>query len=1181
MAKTFTAAQQAAICEQSKTLLVSAAAGSGKTTTLIERIICSITREENPLMLDRLLVVTFTKAAASELRLRISAALSNAIAERGGDETLAKQITLLPSAKISTIDSFCLELVRSNFSVLGLSPSFRMADEGESALIASETMEQLINECYDDENSKICGGPRSFASLVDTLLGAADDKRLSEILLALETKLEAFPKGAAALYDREKELREYAKQDFFECEHGKRIENFLRSFFEYYKKGYLLCLDIISRNEKLAKAYEKYYEEDLHSIFAIEKALGDGYASGKAAIDKLTFSPIRGGYKGEKDKNFFFVKELRNEFKSKIKSAVLPYIEADGDTISHTLTETADICHMLAELLCEYERRAEAEKKRRGMCDFSDISRYTLRLLVDKDGGDTPFAKAQKELYDAVYIDEYQDVNAVQDRIFEAISTATNRFMVGDIKQSIYGFRGAEPAIFAKMRRAYPPLDKAEGFDGGAVFMSENFRCNKEVIDFTNSIFDRLMPLVSPEMNYSEADSLVFKKKCESDTPTPVKIVISEKPPKDAPDADRHTETEYIVSEIRRLIKEEKKDNGEPFNYGDIAILIRSRKYLDTYAAALNASGIPVYTETAEDLLMQSEIMIVRCMLEAIDNPRRDISLCGAMLSPLCGLDCEFVAALRKNSKSERLITTLKNYLEEAPDSEEKQKAAHFYGQLSEFRSMARFLSAGELVDELYTRYAVYARLGAMQEARRANLDRFKSFAYSFGAESRSLCEFVRYLRSVEKNANAPLKAARPGIDTQNAVRIMTVHKSKGLEFPAVFYADTTKQYNLMDAWQSPLYSGEAGFGVKLRDKSGFCVYDTLLRKSIALAVTRADKEEELRLLYVALTRARERLYMTAMDDSPSDLINDAENSVRILTEYAASKATSHLELALLCTAGKELPFVSIEQRDYMPITEEAADECEAPREAAKADEETVAMLDARFEYRYPHSARTKIPAKLAISRLYPDILDDTVLSESIELKRKAKPLEAPRFIKADETDGAKRGTATHLFMQFFDFENAAENGAKAELSRLTEKHFLTEEDAALVNLTEVEAFLKSDLFAKMRSADRIYREQRFNLTLSAVDFAVDEGLKNELTGENVLVQGVIDCFFYDSDGEIILVDYKTDRLPRERALAEQKLREVHTAQLRYYAQAISEICGKAPKATLIYSLCLGDTVEV
>ena len=324
MAKNFTDAQLSAINERSKTLLVSAAAGSGKTTTLIERILRSITQKDSPLMLDRLLAVTFTKPAASELRLRISAVLSEAIMENGDDELLAKQMTLLPSAKISTIDSFYLNIVRQNYATLGLSPSFRMADEGESTLIASETMEMLINECYDNENSTICGGPKGFSALVDTLIGSGDDRGLSEILLSLYEKLSAYPRGAAALYDRENELREYAKHDFFECEHGKRIEKFLLSFFEYYKKGYLYCLNLISQNEKLSAVYAPYYEEDLHNIFTVEKALKEGYASGKSAIEALSFTRISGGYRGEKDENFAFVKDFRTKFKNKIKQNVLP-----------------------------------------------------------------------------------------------------------------------------------------------------------------------------------------------------------------------------------------------------------------------------------------------------------------------------------------------------------------------------------------------------------------------------------------------------------------------------------------------------------------------------------------------------------------------------------------------------------------------------------------------------------------------------------------------------------------------------------------------------------------------------------------------------------------------------------------------------------------------------------------
>jgi len=1181
----FTKAQQSAIDEQSKTLLVSAAAGSGKTTTLIERIIRSVTRKENPVMLDRLLVVTFTKATASELRLKISKAVSDAIASDGSNETLAKQFALLQSAKISTIDSFCLDLVRANYMTLGLPPSFRMADEGESTLLAHEVMNTLINECYDNPESTLCGGSKGFAKLVDTIIGAADDHALADTLLSLYTKLSAFPKGAAALYDCADDLIEYAKHDFFDCPHGKRIENHLLDIFEFYRRGYLYCIDRIALDEKLAKAYGDVFEEDLHNIFAAEKALKESYSAGRDVIHAITFSKL-GTLRGDKSEDAVFVKSFRDEFKDTLKSDIMTYVAASGNDVAAALIKTADICHALGDFLIEYEKRAESEKKRIGICDFSDLSRYALRLLVDETGKDTPFALAQKELYDAVYIDEYQDVNAVQDRIFSAISTTTNRFMVGDIKQSIYGFRGAEPAIFASLRNSYPVYQKEAKGDYATIFMSENFRCNKEVIDFTNMIFDTVMPLISPDMNYTNSDSLVFKKQCKSETQTPVKVVITETPPKKSPNEGENTEAHYIAREICRLVQEETKDDGSPINYSDIAILMRSPKAkVDTFSRVLRSYGIPVFTETNENLLNQSEVEIVLCMLDVIDNPRRDISLAGVLLSPLYNISYDFLASIRHKVHDERLFTTLKKYIaSDETAGDEKEILKSFINELSELRSMSRFMNAGELIDEFYTRRAIYARLSASSPLRRANLEKLRNLAYNFSsATPHSLSEFLRYIKNIEQNAKTPILAATVTEDAANAVTIQSIHKSKGLEFPVVFFSDTQKRFNTDDVKPAILYSGNLGFAMKLRDETGFGLYNPLLRKSLSLAIVNSLKEEQLRLMYVALTRARERLYVTAMTSKPYELIARAKGESRFITKYAAIKQNSFLPLILLAANGADSDIHTIEIIGDGPLNIEEVTENAASENNIVANEESVATLNARFDYRYMHIARTKIPAKLAISRLYPDILDDTVLSDTIELKKLPKAVEAPRFISSNQDiSAAKRGSATHLFMQFFDFENAAQNGAAAELSRLVKKRFLTESDAALVSLDEVETFLNSSLFAKMRAASTIYREQRFNLTLNAADFAKDEGLKSELCGETVLVQGVIDCFFYDENRDIVLVDYKTDRVPKnDRAAAEKKLRESHSSQLAYYAKAIAEICGKAPAKTLIFSLCLGDTVEV
>ena len=1039
-------------------------------------------------------------------------------------------------------------------------------------------MERLINTCYDDKSSRICGGSDGFARLVGILLGNGDDRGLADILLSLYETLSAYPEGASALLREAEQLRAYAEEDFFACPHGKRIEAHLAGMLAHFKNAYKACLAVIDSEPALAKAYSPAFTEDLKGILTAEQALAKGYAAGRDAIRSVTFSRL-GSYRGEKSSMLERIKETRNTYKKQIAAVIDGYLSTSAAQLKADILNTAGVCAALGDLLCTFEEKLEAEKKRRNVCDFSDLSRYTLRLLVDAHGEDTPFAKAQKQLYDAVYIDEYQDVNAVQDRIFAAISTETNRFMVGDIKQSIYAFRGAEPSIFARLRHAFPPIDSSEASKNATVFMSENFRCGKEIVDFTNMVFDTLMPLLSPDMHYAAEDALVFRKSATPEEVRPVEIVLTEKPPKDAPDADRNTEAEFVAREILRLTREECKMNGEPITFDDVAILMRSPKgKADVFSAILRAHGIPVYTETSESLLAQSEIEILLCLLEAIDNPRRDIALAGALLSPLCGIHCDTLAALRGGVRDERLVTTLRRY-----EGEESEKINAFLTKLTELRRMARYMHAGELCDAVYTELALPARLCGEDVLRRANLEKFRQLAYTAASNGNgSLSAFLRYLRAAEKNAKAQLTAAKPGGETHGAVRIMSVHQSKGLEYPVVFFADTAKAYNLRDADASPLYTHAAGFGMRLRDDSGYCVYDTLLRKSVALAKRRAEKEEELRLLYVALTRARERLYMTAMTAAPQKFCEDMAFAADFLSEYAALSEKDHLSLSLLTLPAEEVPFVKVRTVPYgIP---EALPTATAEVQTVESTEETerlVATLEERFAYRYPNEARTRIPAKLSISRLYPDILDDVILEEVISEERLPQAVKAPRFITGEDVDAAKRGTATHLFMQFFDFAYARASGAEAELKRLTDARFLTAEDAALVNLDEVKSFLASPLFSDMCAAKRIYREQRFNLTLPAADFATDAGLKEAVAGETVLVQGVIDCFFHTEDGEIVLVDYKTDRLPSDRAAAEKKLRAAHSRQLSYYKRAIEEICGKAPRNTLIYSLCLGDAISV
>lgn len=1180
----FTKAQQRAIDERGRTLLISAAAGSGKTTTLTERIIRSICHAENPTPLDRMLIVTFTKESAADLRVRISRALEGALARDGANEFLAHQVTLLPSAKIGTIDSFLLNLVRQNYAALGLSPGFRMTDEAENAAISVEQMEALLDDCYDNPDSKLCGGSAGFAALVDLLCGMKSDGRLSEILLSLAEKLDAYPRGAAALFDREAELMEYAKGDFFACPLGARVGREVRELFSCYKEQYEYVLELIRADEKLAIAYEPMYAEDYAGILEMLTALETGYEAAYDKIGKIAFSRL-GSYRAKDGAHprIEYIKSMRGDYKKAVANSLDSYFSTDADTLRACLLQTADAAHKIGELLCEYERRAREAKRRRGVCSFSDVTRYALGLLTT-EGGDSSLADELKNAYDAVYIDEYQDVNAVQDRIFRAVSKPDNLFMVGDIKQSIYGFRGAEPTIFAELRNRYPLIDKATDGEAATIFMSENFRCSKEVVDFTNLLFDRLMPAISPETGYATEDALVYSKRGDAFA-VPVKIVLCEPPPKDSPLYGRNTEADYIAEEIDRLVRFEKKQDGSRIRYGDIAILLRSMKgFAVECADALRARGIPVAASASANLLDAPEVRIFLDLLGAVDNPRRDVCLAGALLSPLCGVSFDLLAVLRKNANGKRLYTTVREYLAEVTEpSADREKLAAFSELLSELRSMARCISAADLIEEIRTVLAFDARVCGADALRRANIDRLCEAARSAAAQGYgALSDFLRYIRSVENDVKKPLAAAKPETDTADAVRFMTVHGAKGLEYPVVFLANSSKAYNMADSDATPIYSAAGGFGLQLRDETGFCRYDNLVRKSVALTVRDKNCEEELRLLYVALTRARERLYMTASVAKPEQLLADSETESRFRSTYLPRAKRSYLSLALLAASGEHsFAETQIRRFDDADGVSAAKVESDAAPIEELLDEDALRALDARLSWRYQHSARTKIPAKLSVSLLYPDILDDALSPLPVDAERLPPMQDAPRFLSEKEADGARRGTATHLFMQFFDFTYAAENGAKAELRRLTEKHFISPEDAALVNIGEVDAFLCSPLFGEMRAASKLYREQRFNLRLPAADFAEDDALRRELANEQILVQGVIDCFWYDKDGEITLVDYKTDRLYGTRAEKEKKLVDAHSRQLSYYVKAVEQLCGKPPKRVLIYALALGGTIEL
>ena len=1201
MEKKWTAAQMTAITERDRTLLISAAAGSGKTATLTERIIRTITDPENPADLSRMLIVTFTKAAAAELKERISTALSNALAKNPTDKNLLKQFMLLPSAKISTIHSFCLDIVRANYQILGLNPNFRI-DDAEADLISKEIMNDLLNEYYDAPDSKTAEGAMPFPVFVDQLIGAKEDDRLSDILLSLYKKLSSYPGTTKLLLDYANRLREEAPLDFFATRHGEAMKKQIFKGLSHYKTACSKLLPILAANQNTAKSYLPTFERDLDYIRDFERAICGGYkeAAGFLAENAVKrLGPIKTELQTEQS---LYAKDLHGDFNKFVKSLREIDFSLTPEQITETATKTAEFCHFLYLIMSEFEKRLRHKKILNSLCSFSDLEHYALELLYE-NGEPTPLARDIARQFDAIYIDEYQDINSVQDRIFRCISQGRNRFMVGDIKQSIYAFRGANPDIFAKMRSEYPPLETAtETDDAAAIFMSNNFRCDRPIINFVNTIFECLFTHGSKQLAYRKEDSLIFGK-TPTDNPNKVKVVIVDTAKKE--DEKRPlTEPEYVASEIKRLIQNEKKNDGSPIRPGDITILLRNANVTGRqYEKALERVGVPYYSEIPGDFFENAEVSLVMSLLNSIDNPRNDICLAGTLCSPLFGFTLDELIEIRRFTQPDLpLYDALESYcaLYNYP------KGENLLQTLKNYRTLAQGMPVDKLLWRLYRDTSILSLVKGEKKSsadirvRRTNLMLLYEYARKYEAGSfKGLYSFIKYVNGIIEEGKR-LEAAKPSGESDDTVKIMSIHKSKGLEFPVCFLCGAQRRHSNMDTRNNLLFDYELGPAVRLRDDTGLARCDTPHRRAVASSITGDQIEEELRVLYVALTRARERLYVTAAGKA-ENLLSKAGNYAQIITEYSISNISNYMEwiltaLKLSPTPACEIEVICDRSQIYTePVTEQAPLDTETAQNTvlsvSKDYENTIYnTLVKRFSFKYPYAHMSRIPAKLSVSKLYPGVLDETegnIISLEIdEMTGIPEQRSEPAFISGQRaSNAADSGTATHLFMQFCDFDNFVKKGTKSEIERLIERRYISQEIAQLINLTHIQLFAESDLLIRLRNATKLYRELRFNLKLPASLFTKDQTLASLLEDEELLVQGVIDCIFEEPDGKVSLVDYKTDFLtPFEIAhpkAAEEKLITRHRQQLSYYAAATSRMLGRRVDRISIYSLPLGREIEI
>lgn len=1153
--RVFTPSQSKAISHTGSDILISAGAGSGKTATLTQRIIEKIL---NGADITKMLVVTFTKEAANELKSRITLAIANELKNDPQNEHLRAQIVKMSSADVSTIHSFCLKVIRPNFDKLSIDSDFRIGEENEIATIKSEAMSEVVDSFYEAE------APDSdFLIVSDCYSQLSREDALDEKLLNLYNQL-----SSTALFLDTLLLSQKTEGDFMSCPFGKVLFGEIERFVKQYIPIYQSIIDDILRLDGTPKFLEAF-TSDLDYLKRLENALlCPKYSIFKGIFDSYEAITLR----GLKDSNIdgAFAKTIREKFKKIMKEQFKESLFlASEESLDASFTQNSKICSAMHKILTKFNEEFSLKKRKYGICDFNDIERLAYKLLVDENGKPTDIAKKISDQYDEIYIDEYQDTNSVQDAIFNSISKS-NRFMVGDIKQSIYRFRSAEPEIFSAYRTSFEDIttENSDTSLGKTIFMSENFRCDQSVINFTNDV-SSYMFFNSSGIPYNKQDNLIYKKKNpDGYTGAPCEIRLLDRALLEEDSEENHEvlQARYVAKRIYNMLNGQRLPNGNPIKPNDIAILLRKGRHKSFYIEALYNLGISA--EYIDDIKFfeKPHILLLLSILNVIDNPYRDSYLAGALHSPIFGFTLDDLIKIRRKSKdATSLYSALLSYTAE-PSIEEK--IASFECKIDQMRKEVLKMNAYEAVAYVMRESGLISSSSVNE---RKDLIRFYNQAREYEKNSfKGLYKFLSYIESI-KDANAKETVFT---NPDNCVRIMSVHASKGLEFEICFLCNLETGFTLQDTKEPIIFERHLGIAGYVGNTGSLVKYNTLLRKCAALAIDKSTKDEEMRVLYVSMTRARTKLIATASSLNASKQLETIKSLAPFTTENYIYSQKSHIDY-ILNALYMPREYVDFDIVDPNTLTEVGRGEYEATNEI---DEEKVErnrqMLKERFEYKYEYEYLSKLPSKLSVSKLRPNILDETDNDEIDVLK----PLESlPKFL-ANETELVKssdRGTATHIFMQFCDFEKLVTSGFEAELKRLLEYSFISSKDAELINGKHIKKFIDSNLLKAILRSKKVYREFRFNVMLPATGLSEDERVANE----KVLVQGVIDSVFEDENGNLVLVDYKTDSVTEQNYI--EVLTRKHKTQLSYYKKAIELMFERPVSATYIYSVPLGKVVEL
>ena len=1225
----WTKEQEQAIYEKNTNILVAAAAGSGKTAVLVERIINKIINEN--IDIDKLLVVTFTNAAASEMRERVLNAIYEKLENDSENQNLQRQITLLNKASICTIDSFCLDVVRNHFYELdNVSPNFRIGDTTEIELLKQEIIEEIFEKKYEEED-------KDFNTLINTYTSYRDDTPLKEIILKIYNYIQSNPFP-------EKWLNE--KIEMFNLE-GKNEEH---SDFSNTVWG-----------EELLKEVEEELIDDITALQDIEDSLSFDpelnkfWQTIRSDIDMLqtlknNLDNWDRAYEISKNINFVTwprkkiessIKEeakiIRDDVKKKLNKVINKILICDSDEAKQDIQDMYNVLDKLKYVILEFQEEFSKRKRERNIVDFNDIEHFALKILLkETEEGKiepTDVAKKYKEKYIEIAIDEYQDSNLVQEYILNAVSKGDNIFMVGDVKQSIYKFRQAMPELFLDKYKNYKKIEDKKQEDNLKIKLFKNFRSRENVLKFTNLIFQDIMSNLLGDIEYNQEEYLNLGAQYPEEKQnlnTEINIIDLKENEEgqsnvSTEDLNENVENEeqqeriedielearFVANKIKEIVQNKyqiwdaKKDKYRDIKYKDIVVLLRSTSNIaPIFEQEIIRLDMPVFSDSSQEYLDSIEIQTIMSLLKIIDNPMQDIPLVTVLRSNIGKFTDDELVEIRLSDKYENYYTCMKKAkLDVNPKL--KDKIQRFFESIEEWRKEQEYLSLDELIWKIYIDTGYYNYVGLMPNGalRQANLKMLFQRAKQYESSNfKGLYNFINFIEKL-RLSSGDLGAAKLIGENDDVIRIMSIHKSKGLEFPVVFLSSTGKQFNLMDLNQNILLHQEMGIGVKYINYERQVQYDTLTKTAMRNKILVETLSEEMRILYVALTRAKEKLFITGLS---KDYEKEAENIEKQICRYPkyldkinpilVKKYKRYLDWIMLVynyekeTAKSFVDFNIYKKKELLDSFEDIKkEEIDAKEflEKQDTDNDKIKKIEEILNWSYDYELSTIIPTKTSVTKIkqmqneeniettLDNYLIDVEKDEENKEKIQGNSLPKPQFLRKED-DGkltsAQKGTLVHLCLQKLnEKQEYTLQEIKDLINELELKQIITNKEARSISTYKILAFTKSTIWKELRKAKTVEKEKPFYINIPAKE------IYNQEIEEDILVQGIIDLYYINENDELVLVDYKTDYVEKGK---EEELLNKYRKQLDLYKRALESALNRKVDKIYIYSVYLEKEIE-